>query len=73
MATMNELPTITDALATATKPNCEVCFGEGLVCESHPMRPWEAGTPADCACGAPGMPCACTGMQGPLDENGTGR
>lgn len=41
---------------------CEICFGDGWVCEEHPMRSWETGASADCQCGAPGMPCACTGL-----------
>jgi hypothetical protein len=52
-----------DLIASATKVNCEVCLGTGLVCESHPMKPWDSGASADCLCGAPGMPCVCTGLQ----------
>jgi hypothetical protein len=33
-----------------------VCRGEGIVCESHPRRPW--GEAVDgCTCGGAGMPC----------------
>jgi hypothetical protein len=55
---------ITDFLGRA-KPNCEVCFGGGLVCEEHPNKPWEGNDMAPssemCPCGMPGMPCKCTG------------
>lgn len=60
--TLESLP---DLIAAATKPNCEVCLGGGWVCEEHPARPWETGSVDDCGCGAPGQPCACTGMDGP--------
>lgn len=52
-----------DLVAAATSPNCEVCLGTSWVCEDHPMRPWDTGTPADCGCGAAGRPCVCTGME----------
>jgi hypothetical protein len=35
---------------------CEVCKGEGWVCECHPLTAW--GNGRNC-CGAAGMPCTC--------------
>jgi hypothetical protein len=54
---------IPDHVASLVQPGCEICMGLGWVCEEHPLRPWETGYPADCSCGAPGMPCVCTGLQ----------
>lgn len=51
-----------DLIHSAAKA-CEICFGDGLVCENHPNLPWESGSPADCHCGGAGMPCICTGLQ----------
>jgi hypothetical protein len=36
--------------------NCEVCAGEGWVCEDHPDKAWKVG---DGCCGAAGDPCKC--------------
>jgi hypothetical protein len=60
--TSPDLQSLPDHIAAATNPACEVCFGGGLVCERHPLRTWERGAPSDCRCGAPGMPCRCTGL-----------
>ncbi len=35
---------------------CEICLGEGWVCESHPHLPW--GGALGCKCDA-GIPCVC--------------
>lgn len=35
---------------------CRNCAGEQWVCENHQDRPWAAGTPESCECGA-GAPC----------------
>ncbi len=51
-----------DFISSRVRPNCEVCFGLGIVCEDHPLRPWDSGTEYDCLCGAAGMPCVCTGL-----------
>ena len=37
-------------------PDCEICNGEGWVCEDHPDIAWQEG---DGCCGAAGMPCNC--------------
>lgn len=60
------LPTIHDAVQSATDRHCLICGGQGWVCENHPERPWAGVSTAAnaCECG-PGMPCACTGLQGP--------
>lgn len=44
------------------RDDCEICLGEGIVCEDHPGRPWAPGPLHDsdsrcCDCGAGGMPC----------------
>ena len=36
---------------------CEICNGEGWVCENHPNNEWNEGNP-EC-CGGAGMPCVC--------------
>lgn len=54
---MAELRRITDIIDRA-EVDCPRCLGEGLVCENHPMLPWEQ--PGGCGCGA-GMPCRCCG------------
>lgn len=60
-----------DHVASETKPNCEICLGQGWVCEDHPKLPWDGGDlPSDicCPCQAPGMPCQCTGLQNVVIE-----
>lgn len=59
---MSTLPSLPGLVTSSARPACEVCFGTGFVCEDHPLRPWDSGTPADCGCGAAGMPCVCTGL-----------
>lgn len=39
---------------------CDKCADYGWVCEDHPDKPWESGTPSDCKCGGAGAPCECT-------------
>jgi hypothetical protein len=56
-----------EIIGYAANPGCEICFGTAWVCESHPLRPWDSGTPSDCQCGAAGMPCRCTGFDGPRE------
>ena len=51
---------IPDLVDAAIKRGCEVCLGEGWVCEDHPLKAWDGG---DGCCGAPGMPCVCTGLK----------
>lgn len=36
---------------------CDVCLGEGWVCENHPENKWNEGDPK--CCGGAGMPCVC--------------
>jgi len=36
--------------------DCEICFGEGWVCENHPSKAWKDG---DGCCGGAGAPCKC--------------
>lgn len=62
------LLSLPDLVYGSARPNCEICFGTALVCESHPMKPWDSGTSFDCDCGAPGMPCACTGLEGSVND-----
>lgn len=52
---MAELRRITDI--DDADPNCDVCKGEGWVCENHEDVPWEASGHSD-NCGA-GAPCIC--------------
>jgi hypothetical protein len=52
-----------DFIAAHANVECPICGGTGWVCEVHPDRPWETGDIRDCRCGAPGMPCRCTGVK----------
>jgi hypothetical protein len=36
---------------------CEICGGEGWVCENHPFIAWDDGD--GCPCGGAGAPCRC--------------
>lgn len=58
---------IPDLVDAAIKRGCEVCMGDGWVCEDHPLRPAHDG----CGCGAPGMPCVCTGLNDVPAEKGS--
>lgn len=40
-----------------SKQLCEICGGEGWVCENHPNVGWNGGE-AGC-CGGAGSPCKC--------------
>ncbi len=40
----------------AKEKTCDICTGEGWVCESHPDEKWGDG---QYCCGAAGMPCVC--------------
>ena len=37
--------------------DCELCLGEGWVCENHPDTPWER-----CSCNGAGDPCRCNSL-----------
>ena len=41
------------------QPDCPICRGYGLVCESHPFSPWSTDLPEGCEC-SPGMACICS-------------
>ncbi len=53
------LPSLPDLIHGSASPDCDTCEGDGLVCEDHPDRAWGG---CGVLCGAPGMPCACTGL-----------
>lgn len=40
-----------------TDKTCEICKGEGWVCEEHPGIPYEG--PERCGCCGAGMHCVC--------------
>ena len=44
-------------------PECEICNGEGWVCENHSDKPWLEG---EC-CGGAGMPCVCNPLHHHLE------
>lgn len=44
-------------------PSCEICLGEGWVCENHPQNPWNFGDPS--CCGGAGAPCDCNTQRPP--------
>lgn len=54
------LPSIDDL--NKADPNCAICKGQGWVCESHQMTPWNDGL---ACCGGAGAPCICN----PLNKN----
>ena len=57
------------AALTNGKPQCQICFGIGWVCENHPKRAWSA--ELGCQCGA-GMPCECQHANGLEEPNTSG-
>lgn len=60
---------IPELVAAAVRPGCEVCMGTGWVCEDHPNKPWDWPAPVGCDLAhGPGMPCRCTGLDGPSPE-----
>jgi hypothetical protein len=44
--------------------SCEICEGEGWVCEDHPKEPWLEGDHCDAA----GQPCKCNQLNEYLDR-----
>ena len=51
---------------------CEICDGDGWVCENHPNLPWEdADSPRACDCGGAGSPCHNCNTERPPRMNGT--
>lgn len=42
---------------------CNICKGEGWVCENHPDVQWNDGNPG--CCGGAGKPCKCNKAQPP--------
>lgn len=56
--------------------DCNVCDGEGTVCESHPDKIWgsiisdkDNGDKRGCWCGSPGMTCLESKKQKPIKLN----
>lgn len=43
--------------------NCQICHGEGWVCENHENHKWNYGDPS--CCGGAGMPCKCNSSSPP--------
>jgi len=50
----------------SANPKCNICHGEGLVCENHPTVKWNGGDghivqkpSGQYECGGAGMPCEC--------------
>lgn len=47
-------------------PKCQICKGEGWVCENHPEIAWEGGNHK--CCGGAGKPCRCNTSDPPWDH-----
>ncbi len=47
-----------------TQKECEICYGEGWVCEDHTNKAWGDGNGC---CGGAGSPCVCN--KTPLASN----
>ena len=60
---MSALPSLPETVLSRANVECPLCGGDAWVCEAHPNLPWENGSESQCRCGAPGMPCRCTGMR----------
>ena len=45
-----------EELEATNDPECNICSGEGWVCENHSDKAWGHG---DGCCGGAGMPCKC--------------
>jgi hypothetical protein len=43
--------------------DCEICGGEGWVCEDHPFVSWDEGQGC---CGGAGVPCPCNTSDPPF-------